>query len=144
MGRLILLHTDDAEKKKQITGLGRRMGISVKSLGQADLNRQVGALAGIQSAGKAVKKTVKGSAEENPEPAPGQERAPASYQLPEVMIFSGFPDGHLDEFLGAYRKEGIRPVPLKAVVTPYNFSWTLYQLVQELAREHMAMLLRGR
>ena len=76
--------------------------------------------------------------------APGrQQKAPAGYKLPEVLIFSGFANEMLDVFLAAYKKAGIAPIPLKAVHTEHNDKWSLYALCEELRREHAAMLLRG-
>ena len=41
---------------------------------------------------------------------------------------------------GVVKKEKITPVALKAILTPYNISWTLYELIAELQRERMEML----
>lgn len=61
--------------------------------------------------------------------------------MPELLIFSGLADGKLDEFLAEYRKKGIEPVSLKAVITAHNISWTVYQLVSELVKERAAILM---
>ncbi len=72
------------------------------------------------------------------------ERSPAGYRQPEIMVFSGISSEGLDMFLGAWRMAGIAPVPLKAILTPYNYTWTVYQLTQELVREHTAMMMERR
>ncbi|MDY3251247.1 MAG: DUF3783 domain-containing protein [Candidatus Choladocola sp.] len=128
MGKTLLFHTDDTKKDQQTAQLCRQLGVEVRKLKQEDLGRRVGDLAGI------VMKVGKNSPED------AQEVIPVGYNLPEVMIFSGFTDEALDEFLAGYRHAGIAPVGLKAVVTPYNCQWTVYSLVRELIRERMAFL----
>lgn len=57
----------------------------------------------------------------------------------EMMVFCGLSDKGLDDFLADYRKTGLAPVPLKAVITPYNMTWTAEQLFTALMKEHTAM-----
>lgn len=124
---LVIFHVQDFKKEKQITKLCSQLGLHTRKLCQSDVNKKVGVLAGM----KEQKGTKEGIAM----------KAPAGYQLPEVMIFSGVPDGVLDKFLMEYKKAEIPPVPLKAVVTPYNITWTLYELTGELIRERAEILL---
>ena len=60
----------------------------------------------------------------------------------EILVFVAFSEEKLDLFLRAYRQAGIAPIPLKAVLTPHNCSWSVYELTQELMREHIAMMER--
>ncbi len=110
----------------QIARLCLRMDIQAKALTWADYDRTVGEVAGIALSGK--------------NPIREKKKIPLGYQVPDIMIFCGMPDGSLDRFLSEYRKEKIAPVPLKAVVTPYNVSWTIYELILELGRERAAVL----
>ena len=43
------------------------------------------------------------------------------------------------EFLGLFRRMGIAPVALKAMLTPTNAAWDSEKLHEELAGEHRAM-----
>ena len=52
---------------------------------------------------------------------------------------SGFEDGKLDMYLAAYKNREIEPVRLKAVLTPYNCMWSVYELTQELEKEDAAV-----
>lgn len=54
------------------------------------------------------------------------------------IVFSGIGGTELNEILRQMKLCGIR-VPLKAVCTQYNQSWTLAELVRELAKEHEQM-----
>ena len=52
-----------------------------------------------------------------------------------MLVMCGMLSDQLDAFLAALRVAGLR-VPLKAVLTPSNVSWSLAALHEELAREH--------
>ncbi|MGN0587874.1 MAG: DUF3783 domain-containing protein [Oscillospiraceae bacterium] len=54
------------------------------------------------------------------------------------MVVSGINGRRLDTLLNALRENGVR-IPLKAVVTASNQSWTIKQLVKELSAEHQRM-----
>ncbi|MDO5521695.1 MAG: DUF3783 domain-containing protein [bacterium] len=62
---------------------------------------------------------------------------PAAFE-DEMMVMAGLTNTRLDIFLAALRKEGIR-IPLKAVLTPHNSTWTSYALHDELVLEHAKM-----
>jgi hypothetical protein len=128
-GKLVMFFTSDTEKKRQIEELCRRAEASTRLLKSENLNTPVGTLAGITHGGSTAK---------NASGAPDG-KAPDGAMVPEMMVFCGFTSEALDEFLKAYREANIQPIALKAIVTPYNHSWSLYQLSQELFREHLAM-----
>lgn len=115
---MILLHIPDKEKQKSIEKLCRSLKQPVKQITTAD-------------AGKTLGSILSGKKE--------NAKVPPMYQLPELIIFAGLPDQVLDRFLAAYKTAGIAPVALKAVVTPYNFGWTLKDLAAELRKEHQEM-----
>jgi hypothetical protein len=130
--RGILLHTEKVEKRHQIEALCRRHSIRFRALNASDADRMLMRLA---SPGQAVHAAARTQA---------AARAPKDYQLPEVMIFSGFSQEDLEEFLSEYKEAGIEIIPLKAVLTPHNYTWSLYELIRELQREHLELMLRGR
>lgn len=118
---MILYYVQDEKKKIQMEVLGMSMSITTKQLKPSDLNTQVGVLVGLKNVA--------------PLDLSQAEKAPAIFCMPEVIIFSGLPDKKLDEFLFSYKKVGLTPTKLKAVVTPKNINWTLYQLIRELSAE---------
>lgn len=123
---LIIYHIQSSKKEKQIIDLCKKLGIHTRKLKVSDCNLEVGVLAGIGRAGMSP-----------------HEKAPAGYQMPDILIFSGLPDERLDRFLEDYREAGIEPTGLKSIVTPHNVTWTVYELTAELIRERTAILLRG-
>ena len=66
-------------------------------------------------------------------------REPSLVFHDEMLVFCGLSSQQLDAFLASYRKKGIPPIPLKAVLTQYNAKWTPYRLCSELKKEHNAI-----
>lgn len=56
----------------------------------------------------------------------------------ECLIFSGIDGRSLDPILKKLREKGAA-VELKAIVTAYNQSWNVGELIKELRREHLHM-----
>ena len=119
-GAQVFLHIPDKNKFDRISKLCEKCGYSCCQIQNADVNRTILELISGQSAGKKVS-------------------APPLYFLPEIMIFQGLADKEVHQFLEAYRAEGIPTVDLKAVVTPWNLTWTLYELAEHLKEEHRSM-----
>ena len=68
-------------------------------------------------------------------PAAAVQAAPA--ELP-ALVMANLKDGQLDLLLAGLRAQGLR-IPLKAVATPTNLSWSFRDLLTELARERQAL-----
>lgn len=114
----VLVYNLEKEKGMQIRTLCEKQGIEVREISPAQYLEPLGALAGIQEV----------------------EPLGLSYNGPsfsdEMLIFGGFSNDSLTDFLKAYRQEGIPAISLKATVTPYNIVWNSMQLRDELKREH--------
>ena len=114
----IYIHISDADKMSALESICKTLKIEIHSLKGTDLNRTVAAICGV-SAGK------NGS----------HKQAPALYAIPELLLFYGIDDSTLDSFLEAYNATGLKSIRMKAVVTPVNLNWTLYELTEQLAKE---------
>lgn len=125
--RLVMYHVMDFKKEKQIVSLCRQLGFMTRKLKQSDVNALVGRLAGL----KMTEAKTAGA------------KAPAGYRLPEIIVFSGLSSDVLDRFLTEYKKTGMEPVGLKAVLTLYNSAWSVYELAEELKKERTATLLEN-
>ena len=119
---LVLYHLSDLKKEQQLSALCKDLGFRAKRLLPGDANKTVGALVGLKT-------------------MPAEEKAPAGWSMPELLVFAEMTGEALDLFLAAYKSAGIAPVALKAVVTPHNTAWSLYALAEELKKERAAMLL---
>ena len=112
---MILYYVQDEKKKIQLEVIGMSMSIEMKQLKPSDLNTQIGKLIGLK--------------EIVPLDWTKTKKPPAIFCMPEIIIFSSIPNKKLDEFLLSYKNVGLTPTKLKAVTTPKNINWTLYQLI---------------
>lgn len=121
----LYIHIDNKEKRSAIEKLCESLNITVKDLSYSDLNRTV---LDIVASVPIVfnNKNINGGT---------VSKVPPLFLMPEVILFNGFNDESLQGFLATYRKAGIEKVALKAVVTPYNITWTLYDLIEHLKEE---------
>lgn len=108
----------DKKKRETVAKICREQNIALRELSLKDLNRTVAAICGVGMKTAAAHKS-----------------APAMYMLPEIMLFYGIDDKGLDLFLDAYNMSGAAMIRLKAVITPTNLGWTLYELAEELGKE---------
>lgn len=122
---MILYYVQEEKKKIQIEVIGMSMSIETKQLKPSDLNTQVGKLAGLRNVAPLDLTQI--------------EKPPVIFCMPEIVIFSGVPNKSLDEFMLSYKNVGVPPISLKAVTTPKNINWTLYQLIKELSSERTQM-----
>ncbi len=122
---MILYYVQEEKKKIQIEVIGMSMSIETKQLKPSDLNTQVGKLAGLKNVAPLDLTQI--------------EKPPVIFCMPEIVIFSGVPNKSLDEFMLSYKNVGVPPISLKAVTTPKNINWTLYQLIKELSSERTQM-----
>ena len=129
MQNMILLHINDKTKRQQIVSLCHSLNHQIKQFDEADAGSTVGELAGIK--GVKGEKTVDSTSGEN-------------VKLPDCIIFSDVSSSAMDVFLAEYKKRGIEPTHLKAIVTIHNMKWSVSGLIAELKKEQIAIMLRGR
>lgn len=121
---MIMFHINNLKKEKQLTALCRSLGLATRNIKQQDIDKPLGSLS-IQGGMKGSGVLLNGE----------RKKAPDKYRLPELIVFSGLSEESLDRFLEEYKRSGIEPVDLKAILTPTNISWTIYELVCELEKE---------
>jgi hypothetical protein len=117
MSRKLLAFRIGKEKHNALEAICTDLGIDLIDIPRRDYAQKLGALAGVK----------------------GFARDKAAYSGPELpaemLVFSGINSDELDGFLAAYKKTGLAPVGLKAVVTPNNIFWDADTLFRELMRE---------
>ena len=96
------------------------LGIPGIFLGKASLCQKVGYLAGL-----------KGYERSEDQEMEAVER--------ELMILSGISPARLDQISGFMRRMKLPPVKLKAMITPTNVEWTLFELLHEVQGEERMM-----
>lgn len=115
--KTILIYEMKKEKEKKILELCGKKQITVRTVHLSEYGQSLGSLAKISGILKNETKEEKTLLGE------------------EMMVFSGMDGNEIDSFLEDYRKMGIAPAALKAILTPYNIFWNTRQLYEELQKE---------
>lgn len=116
----IYFYTKDINKKEKVKKICDAIGTHFVELKVSQANETIASLVGLSPLALSDNK---------------QTNAPALWAMPEIIIFFGIPDRLLDTFLAEYKKTGLERIRLKAIVTPTNLRWTLYQLTEHLDKE---------
>lgn len=109
------------EKQLALCTVAKKIGVNVTDVARKDYGQKIGALAGIQGFSKERKSF------DGPDFAA------------EMIVFSGMNPQQVDMFLAEYKATGEQPIALKAIITPYNVSWTADALFRELMKEHFQL-----
>lgn len=117
----ILLFGLQKEKNRVVCRAAEKIGADVTVVNRRDYGQKIGALAGISGFHK------DGKVYRGPD------------FVTEMLVFSGMDSQQVDTFLVEYKATGLQPVALKAIVTPYNVSWTAEALFRELMKEHIQL-----
>ncbi len=103
-----------------LTALCERLGMRYRPVTALEYGVPIGALAGIPISRQSALTAVEAFSE-------------------PMLVICHLLAPQLDLFLSGLRESGLPPIPLKAVLTPANVTWSARQLRDELAREHAAM-----
>lgn len=122
METLVYYAAGNEEKEKRMERLAKKLGAGFQAVYPIQTGQQVGFLAGLSGYA---------------------ERKLSLLELPprieeEMLILNGFAGKKLDALLAVLREEKLT-VPLKAVVTEHNVSWTLAALYAEIVEERAEM-----
>lgn len=121
MAQTVLLFRLNQDKYAAVRQVCKILGIRILDIARKDYSQKLGSLAQIQGFSKEAKKY------DGPE-------LPA-----EMLVFSEMNSDQVDAFLAKYKKTGVEPIALKAVVTDQNIFWTADRMQKELLREHLFM-----
>lgn len=121
MAQTVLLFRLNQDKYAAVRKICKILGIRILDIARKDYSQKLGSLAQIQGFSKEAKKY------DGPE-------LPA-----EMLVFSEMNSDQVDAFLAEYKKTGMEPIALKAVVTDQNIFWTADRTQKELLREHLFM-----
>lgn len=117
---VLLCYNLSGEKMQKIRLAAMRLRIRVRPVEEDEYAQTVAALCGLE------------------------EKTDAAYVgagfEDEMLVMANFPAGMMNAFLGLFRRMGIAPVALKAMLTPTNAAWNSEKLHAEIAGEHQAMM----
>ena len=116
---VLLCYNLTGEKMQKIRLAAMRLKIRVRPVEKVEYAQTIAALCGAEDAREAA---YTGAGFED-----------------EMLVMANFPAGMMNTFLGLFRRMGIAPVALKAMLTPTNAAWDSEKLHEELAGEHRAM-----
>ena len=117
---VLLCYNLSGEKMQKIRLAAMRLKIRVRPVEKDEYAQTVAALCGLEEKTDAA-------------------YAGASFE-DEMLVMANFPAGMMNTFLGLFRRMGIAPVALKAMLTPTNAAWDSEKLHAEIAGEHQAMM----
>lgn len=119
MSATVLAYNLPTDTQIALDRLCRQQGLSLQAVPAVDQGKTVGALLGL--------------------PLPAAQLGNRPGTVPgQMLVLSGFTGAVLEEFLNGFSEAGVPPIPLKAVVTAHNLTWTGVELYAELAKEHRA------
>lgn len=117
---VLLCYNLSGEKMQKIRLAAMRLKIRVRPVEEDEYAQTVAALCGLE------------------------EKTDAAYVgagfEDEMLVMANFQAGMMNAFLGLFRRMGIAPVALKAMLTPTNAAWDSEKLHAEIAGEHQAMM----
>ena len=114
----LLLFNLSQEKHAPLMATAARLKILVKHVPPEHANQTLSALLGI---------------------SPMVEDAPPAQIPQEMLVMAEFSRKMMDDFLGGLRTLRVKPIRLKAILTPTNVNWTPAALFEELSEEATAM-----
>lgn len=132
--KILMIGFTDEKGRVQRKELRRKLAdrqpkIAVKPVPEADYGRPLGDLAGLGSIGSQSGTSF------TPTPSPSA----AQTNLPRLIVMCGLDEEEREQMLSLFTDVGITRDDLKAILTPTNSSWTVFELAQALQKEHMQL-----
>lgn len=116
---LLIGYMINESKIETLSKIADSMKITLKLVGKESAGEKIGFLAGFNDFTKC-------------------DKIPENIIEDECLIMSGFSNKSMDKLLFEMKSNNIN-FPLKCIVTQYNQSWTLNDLIEELKKEHEKM-----
>jgi hypothetical protein len=133
---MILAVNFTPDRLKQLKLLGMLTKAQVKSVAETEMNKSVGTLLGLSEEEIAEIKSMKTESNQTAVHEQIEEDSSLEPVTKEAIILCGFDNSSVNLLLNSIRRSRLKNVPLKAMLTPSNISWTIQIILQELAKEH--------
>lgn len=124
---ILLFHFTDSDRRKRLTRALLPLGMKMKEVSMEDYGKPMGYLAGIKDF------PLKAA-----EPFLGEGGMSLEELSGEMLVMAGLSSSQVDKVLKAIHKSGLH-IPYKAVLTEGNQSWNVWELFQEIKKEHESM-----
>jgi|GEM_PF-293354 hypothetical protein len=127
------------ERLQQLKPLALLVKAPVRPVGEEEKACTIGQVMGLSpqeiAAIENLKPTAAEVAEEQKETA-GDSIVIEEPVTQEAIVLCGFENKDVHTLLDAIRGSRLKSVPLKAMLTPHNISWTVQYMLTELAKEY--------
>lgn len=117
---ILLFHFTDTDQRNRLVRALFPLRMKIKEISREDYGNPVGYIAG------------------NKELVPEKELVTGEEISGQMLVMAGLSSGRVDQVLRALRKARIF-VPYKAVLTTANQSWNVWELFEEIKKEHEKM-----
>ena len=111
---ILLMNFKDKKQLKGIQMTAFLLKLKIRMVEEKDFLQPLGYLAGVEGI-EPSDEVFQGEAPEH-----------------EILVFAGVPDAKLQRMLAEMRKNGIKKVDHKAILTPTNVHWNTIELYEEL------------
>ena len=124
---ILLFNFSDGDRKKKLLRALLPLRMKVKEIAIEEYGKPLGDLAGI-----------KGFSMNGEESFSGEGRMTLGELSGEMLVMAGLSENQVDQVLKALRRAGL-DIPYKAVLTAANQNWNVWDLFQEIKKEHETM-----
>ncbi len=124
---ILLFNFLDGDRKKKLLRALLPLRMKVKEIAVEEYGKPLGDLAGI-----------KGFSMIGEESFSGEGRMTLGELSGEMLVMAGLSENQVDQVLKALRRAGL-DIPYKAVLTAANQNWNVWELFQEIKKEHETM-----
>lgn len=134
--RMMLAVNFTTERLKQLKLLGMLTKSQVKAVKEDEKKESLGKLLGLTE--EEIQEIAKAKVETSPTNVHKKIDEDDELQpvTKEAIILCGFDHAAVNLLLDAICRGRLKNVPLKAMLTPNNISWTVDTILQELSKEH--------
>lgn len=134
--RMMLAVNFTPERLDQVKLLALLTKSKVKAVTEAEKDETVGKVLGLTDEEIAEIAAMKQETEQTKVHEQMNEDEKLPHVTKEALILCGFDNQAVNLLLSSIRRGRLKNVPLKAMLTPNNISWTIETILQELSKEH--------
>lgn len=135
--KMILAVNFNEERQKQLKLLGLLTKAQVRFVKEEEKDDTIGKILGLTEEEIEEISAMKGEAKDETEVHGNVDEDEELKEVTkEAIVLCGFDKPSVNLLLDSIRRGRLKNVPLKAMMTPTNISWTIHTVLQELNKEH--------
>lgn len=135
--KMILAVNFTPERQKQLKLLGLLTKAQVRFVKEEEKKETIGAILGLTDEEIEEISAMQGEAKDETEVHGNVDEDDELKEVTkEAIVLCGFDKQSVNLLLDSIRRGRLKNIPLKAMMTPTNISWTINTVLQELNKEH--------